>query len=460
MQFRILGTLEVADGKAVANLGPPKQRALLALLVLNAGQVVSIDRLIDALWPDRVPRTATHSIQIYVSELRKVLRPFAGRDLIATRALGYELVAADDTIDARRFERFLDEADRCAQSGDDELAVVAIRSALALWNGPVLADFTFEEFAQPHIRRLTARHMDAIENLAAAELAAGRPAQALAAAQIALADEPLREGARATAMVALYRLGRHPEALRTFQHLRRQLADQLGLEPSPQLQRLQERILLHDPVLAAAEHSVESPAQPPGNPYKGLRPFLEADAADFFGRESLVGQLVARLEGTQLTTIVGPSGSGKSSVLAAGIVPSVRRGAVIAGSETWGIVWVVPDRAGLRTLDEVVAASLDSGRADGEPHVLVVVDQFEELFAAGDDLETTRVLRLLTAAVTACAPLSIMLALRADFYDRPLLDADFAAVFVPSVVNVVPLTIEELEAAIERPAAAADCLVE
>jgi DNA-binding SARP family transcriptional activator len=266
VQFRILGTFEVTDNGIVANLGPPKQRALLAVLVLHAGQVISIDRLTEALWPEHIPRTAAHSIQIYVSELRKVLRALAGHELIATRSFGYELVADKDTIDAFRFERFLAEADCRAQSGDDEGSIGALRSALALWSGSVLADFPFDEFAQPHIRRL----LDAMEDLAAAELAAGRPAQALAAAEIAIADEPLREHARGTAMVALYRLGRHPEALRTFQHLRRHLADELGLEPSPQLQRLQERILLHDPVLAHGEHSLESPAHLSGNPFQGV----------------------------------------------------------------------------------------------------------------------------------------------------------------------------------------------
>ena len=462
MQFRILGTLEVADGGVVvANLGSPKQRALLALLVLHAGEVVSVDRMIDALWPEHAPRTAAHSVQIYVSELRKVLRRLAGRDLIATRPSGYELGIDQATVDAHRFEWLVGDASRCSRDGDHEGAIDSLRSALDLWCGPVLADFTYEEFAQPHIRRLTARYVDALEDLADAELAAGQPAKALAAAEMTMAEEPLRERARGTAMLALYRLGRHPEALRTFENLRRHLADELGLEPSPWLQRMQERIVLHDPVLATTEQEGGSPGPPLGNPYKGLRPFVEADVADFFGRESLVGQLVEMLKsGRRLTTIVGPSGSGKSSVLAAGLVPCVRSGRAITGSQTWQIVRVVPDRSLIGTLEAALNAALDPLRDPDGSHQLILIDQFEELFVAGNDVVTARVLQLLTAAVTADAPVSVVIALRADFYDRPLLEADFAAVFAPSVVNVVPLTPEELESAIVRPAAAAGCLVE
>jgi basic membrane lipoprotein Med (substrate-binding protein (PBP1-ABC) superfamily)/DNA-binding SARP family transcriptional activator len=454
MEFRILGALEVAHAGASIELGPPKQRALLAVLLLHVGEVVSVDRLVDSLWPDGGPRTAAHSIQIYVSELRKALRQHSDRDTIITKAPGYALIVDPVEVDARRFEQLIDVAADHSQRRDDASASAALREAIGLWRGPALADFLYDEFAQPHIRRLFVRHLDALERLAEAELTLGRPQEALGAAETAIAEEPAREGARAIAMRALYRLGRQPEALRVYEHLRRHLRDELGLEPSPWLQRIQESILLHDPQLG---HPVPDQLVlgPPGpNPYKGLRPFEEADAADFFGREALVGELLVRLEtGQRLIALVGPSGSGKSSVLSAGFVPRLRHGA-IRGSEQWRVVRVVADSSGIAAAEELVSASpLDSSRT------VLIVDQLEDAFVA-DGAAAARLLRVLTVAVTGDADLAVVVALRADFYDRPLNHPGFAAVFVPAVVNVLPLSATELEEAIVRPAGAAGCSVE
>ena len=454
MEFRIRGVLEVGDVVGTVSRGPPKQRAVLALLLLHAGEVVSVDRLVEALWPTGAPRTAVHSIQIYVSELRKARRPVVGRDPIVTRAPGYAIVVDDDAIDARRFVRLLDEADTHARAGDDERAIAVLREALDLWQGPVLADFAYDDFAQRHIRRLNDRHLDALERLADAELQAGRPTDALTAAEAAIAEGRWRERARSTAMLALYRLGRQPEALRTYEHLRRHLRDELGLEPSPWLQRVQEAILLHDGDADGPAHPRAVAPQPGHNPYKGLQSFDESDAAEFFGRQALVSELLAALErGSRLIALVGPSGSGKPSVLFAGVVPRLRRGA-IPGSDARRIVRVASDRGAIGVLDEVLTTPPTDGLRS-----LLVLDQFEDLFA-GDDAVTRQVLRSLTSIVTGDVDVSVVVAMRADFYDRPLLDPDFAAVFVPSVVNVVPLTTTELEEAVVRPAASTGCLVE
>ena len=294
MDFRLLGALEVSAGEVAADLGPPKQRALLAILLLHAGEILPIDRLIELLWGDSPPRTANHSIQIYVSNLRKAFEGLGAKGVLSTRSPGYQLDAHADSIDIRQFEAQVREGTRKLREGDPDTGTADLRAALRLWRGPALSDFTYEEFAQPYIHRLHDLHLDAIEELAAADLAAGRAGDVVPLLDAAIREDPLRERSRELLMLALYRTGRHPEALRTYQHLRTVLDEELGLEPSPPLQRLQERILLHDPALMPADAAAAAAAAA-RNPYKGLRPFGERDAADFFGREDLVTKLLRSL---------------------------------------------------------------------------------------------------------------------------------------------------------------------
>jgi len=156
MDFRVLGSLEVSAGDAIAELGPPKQRALLAILLLHAGEIVSIDRLVDLLWAEKAPRTATHSIQIYVSDLRRAFEALGGNRTLSTRPPGYQLDADPASIDAIQFERLVHEGTRALRAGDHAGGAASLRAALRLWRGPALSDFTYEEFAQPYIRRFHA----------------------------------------------------------------------------------------------------------------------------------------------------------------------------------------------------------------------------------------------------------------------------------------------------------------
>jgi len=311
MEFRVLGALEVGPSGAAIELGPPKQRALLAILLLHVGEIVPVDRLIDLLWGDDPPRTADHSIQIYVSELRKGLEPLVGRRLIVRRPPGYQLDAQGDEVDAIRFEALVRDGSSDLARGQRGAGAKKLRAALDLWRGPALSDFAYEEFAQPYIRRLNDLHLDAIEELAASELEGGQAAGVIGLLEAAIREDPLRERSRELLMLALYRSGRHAEALRTYERLRDQLVEELGLEPSPPLQQLRDRVLLHDPTLQPSVAAVPARGTE-RNPYKGLQSFGESDADDFFGREALVERLLASIaEGQRLVALVGPSGSGE-----------------------------------------------------------------------------------------------------------------------------------------------------
>lgn len=438
MSFRILGALaaETSDGVAVP-LGSPKQRGVLAILVLHAGEIVSTDQLVEHLWGDAAPRTAEHSIQIYVSELRRILQPVTGGRAILTRSPGYQLQVAPEEIDARRFERMVTDGARALADDRRADGVALLQDALRLWRGPALSDFTYEEFAQPYIRRLHDIHLDAIEELASAELADGSAGAAISLAEAATQEDPLRERSRELLMLALYRSGRHAEALRSYEKLRELLAEELGVDPSPALQRLQERIILHEPAVEFASRAPEPSETAPRNPYKGLRAFTEADHRDFFGRSDLVDQLEAAVSGrSRLVALVGPSGAGKSSVIAAGLIPRLR--------DHWDILALSADGDGLAHL-------LRLGAEEG-PRRLLVIDQFEELFTGEDEALQRKFLSALATTVAAEGGPTVVVGLRADFYDRPLLFPDFARVFLDGVVNILPMSADELEAAAVRPA--------
>ena len=245
------------------------------------------------------------------------------------------------------------------------------------------------------------------------------PTEVLPLLDAAIREDPLRERSRELLMLALYRSGRHAEALRTYERLRVLLSEELGLDPSPPLQRMQERVLLHDPSLLPAAEAAAEAAVDARNPYKGLRPFGEDDAADFFGRDALTEAVLDRLRaGARLVALVGPSGSGKSSVLAAGVVPRLREGA-LPGSDGWVIASLVPGARPMEDIEAVVskATELPVGLADlldgpggnagatlpTMPHggrLVIVMDQFEELFTVTEESVRRRFLQGLAAAVS------------------------------------------------------------
>jgi DNA-binding SARP family transcriptional activator len=244
MDFRLLGPLDVVENDRSLALGGGRQRSLLAVLLLHANEVVSTDRLIDALWAETPPPTATKILQVYVSRLRKEL----GEGRLLTRAPGYVLSVDRSELDLGRFEQLLAEARRV----DPAKAADTLRRALSLWRGAPLADLAYEPCVQSEITRLEEVRWAALEQRIDADLACGRHAELVGELDVLIAESPLRERLRHQLMLALYRSARQAEALDVYREARRELMDGLGLEPSQELKRLEQAILQQDPSLDLA----------------------------------------------------------------------------------------------------------------------------------------------------------------------------------------------------------------
>lgn len=248
MQFGILGPLEVRDGDQPLELTGARQRALLAVLLLRAGEVVPSERLLEDVWADDPPAAGSTALRVRISQLRRSLGP-AG-SLIVTRAPGYLITIEPEQLDVRRFERLTRDGDRALERGDADGAAVLLEQALALWRGAPLADFPYDAFAQGPIRRLEELRMAAREQLIASELARGGHARVLGELRELVADYPLRERLWAHLILALYRDGRQADALEAYRTARRTLTEEVGIEPGPELRALERRVLNQDPSLA------------------------------------------------------------------------------------------------------------------------------------------------------------------------------------------------------------------
>jgi serine/threonine protein kinase/WD40 repeat protein len=749
VEFQVLGPLGVTIGGQSVALGGPRQRLVLALLLLEANRVVPVDRLIDMVWGDEPPGSARSTLQAYVSRLRKSLGP----ERIQARSPGYVLIAQPDEIDAQRFSRVVATAHRML--GEDPTAALSqLDAALLEWRGPVLGDLADERAIEAAAAQLDEVRLAALEDRAEANLALGHHVDVVPEAERLLGEHPLRERLWASLMLALYRAGRQGDALGAYQRARRLLRDELGIDPSPELQRLHERILKQDPNLdlrgrrlrgyelierlgegafgvvhrayqagvgrdvaikvihrrlannpefvrhfeqearlvarlehpyivplydywrepdgaylsmrylpggslrarierdgplsaelasavldqvagalsAAHRHGVihrdvrpanilfdedgnaflsdfgiakevatagalnrragglvfylapeevrdegvspatdvyslglvlyemlagehpfadtppsevrdrqlheavpaidnvrpdlpdgisgvigratnkdpaaryagpaelaatfravaegRQPGPPPPsdmrNPYKGLRAFDEPDAPDFFGREDVTSELLLRLsapgQAGRFIALVGPSGSGKSSALAAGLLPAVRAGA-IEGSARWYVVTMHPSARPFADLEAALlrialarppslveeleadqhglVGALDGILPRDGSEVLLVIDQFEELFTLADEADRHAFLSLLTTAVNATqSRVRVVICLRADFYDRPLIHESFGPLIAGATYALTRMRPSQLERAIAGPASRVGLTVE
>ena len=260
LEVRLLGPVEVWRGGARVPLSAAKQRMIVAVLALRLGEVVSLDVLIDRLWGERPPRTAQKAVQVYVSELRKLVEsdPRAPR-VIVSQHPGYRLIAAPDELDLRRFERLWDTGREALAAGDAGAAREPLSDALALWRGPPLAEFRYEDAFSTDIGRLEEMHIGCLEDRIEADLRCGRHASVIGELEALVREHPLRERLCGQLMLALYRSGRQAEALAAYGRARATLVEELGIDPSPDLLRLQRQVLAQDAALVPpAAHPPEA----------------------------------------------------------------------------------------------------------------------------------------------------------------------------------------------------------
>ncbi|WP_157518057.1 nSTAND1 domain-containing NTPase [Herbidospora mongoliensis] len=382
MDLRVLGPLSVTrDGVTTPVTGAPKYQLMLAALLSKAGQPVTTDWLIAVVWGDRPPASARRNVHLYVHQLRRAF----GADLVVGRPGGYAIIPAG--LDAFRFRGLAHQGSEALQAGDLEEAHDLLKKALELWRGPAFAEFLDSPPIAEEARRLEETRLVVAEGLAEAELGLGRHAEVAVELAALTREHPFRESLRGHLMLALYRSGRQAEALEVFRETREELDSQLGIEPGPALQRLHEAMLRGDDDLlpaAGVRRAVSDVC-----PYRGLMAFQPDDQEWFFGRSELVGRLRELVETRPVVGVFGASGSGKSSLLRAGLLGGWPGEALI----------ITPGAYPMESLDKI----------DGEP--LVVVDQFEEIFTLCADEDERR--RFVAALLDLDA--HVVLGVRADF---------------------------------------------
>jgi predicted ATPase/DNA-binding SARP family transcriptional activator len=427
MEFRILGPLEVrAHGRSL-RLGGPKQRALLAVLLLHAGEVVPRERLIDQLWGESPPKTASDVLRVLVSKLRKAL----GAGAVRTRPPGYVLQVDPDEIDSAQFQRLLDEGAQLLGDGDAERAAAVLDDALSLWRGPPLTDFTYEPFAQDEIRRLEELRLAALEHKIDAELRLDGSAALVGELEALVAEHPYRERFREQQILALYRAGRQAEALAAYQDLRRVLRDDLGIEPSPLMRRLERQVLLQDVALDSAALAGRAPIPVP--------------ATRLIGRQAEVAEIrtLLRAPGVQLVTLTGAGGSGKTRLateIGTALAREFRDGAAfvdLAPLEEPGFVPLTIARAlGARErVGEPIGVSLRRFLAARQ--LLLLLDNFEHLLEASGEL---------ARLISGCPRLSVLVTSRAplrihaehEMPIQPLAEDDAISLFIERARAVNP----------------------
>src|SRR6266568_353183 len=329
MTLRLLGPLElVAQGRSV-DLGGPRSRIVLAMLALNANRVTSVGQLIDAVWDISPPATARSQIQICISTLRKLFHTAGQPNVIRTRPPGYLLSITEDDLDSEKFNSLVTVAHAQAQGGHTADAAATLRSALALWRGPALADIP-SDLVQRGAVLFQEHRLAAVEERVRLELSLGRHREITGELQALIDEQPLREELYGFLALALYRSGRQAEALEVCRHARAVLVNEAGIDPGPELQNLERAVLNRDPVLdlpkAGAERSEagrrEAAEQAAGEQFVPPSQ-LPASIGDFTGRESQISSIIELLTeqsptmspyAVRIVAISGKGGVGKSSL--------------------------------------------------------------------------------------------------------------------------------------------------
>lgn len=330
LRFSVLGPLRVLRRDTVVDLGPVQQRVVLAVMALHAGRPVGRQQMISAVWGDALPRNAVNLIQRHVSGLRRALEPdrpgHAPSRLLTWTDAGYLLTVPRGSLDLEVYERELARARTAQASGQPRQAAKALHAALGLWRGPV-CDGLSSPYIDAQASRLAESRVSALEERIELDLAAGDQADLIAELRDLVAEHPLRERLRGLLMLALYRAGRQAEALAAFREVRRQLRDELGVEPAAPLQRLHQQILLADSALATVPTTASAAAEGTVVAVPGTgRPLpaqLPHRIADFTGRDAELAQLNALLANSDrygtatsvvITAIAGTAGVGKTAL--------------------------------------------------------------------------------------------------------------------------------------------------
>jgi predicted ATPase/DNA-binding SARP family transcriptional activator len=400
VDFRLLGPLEaLVEGEPVS-LGAPKQRALLAQLLLRANEAVPVERLVDALWPEEPPASARHAVQVYVSRLRRALGPHR----VQARSRAYLLRADPEEVDLMRFRRLVAEAREALAGNEPSAAAERARDAVELWRGRPLADLEDEPGVDEVVLELEEERLSAIELRFEAELRAGIGAELVPELGRLVAEYPGREQLHAQLMLALYRAGKQTEALAAYERARHALLNELGLEPSPRLQGLAAAIRRRDPALT------------PESPELRARLHLPAQPNQFIGRERELAELVERVtvRSHRLVTLTGAGGIGKTRLALAAaeqLIGHFEDGVWFADlSALADPALVVPAVAQVFRVVESPDRSVDAALQGhlAEKQVLLVVDNFEHVVAAAPALSSLlRAAPRLTVLVTSRSPLGL-----------------------------------------------------
>jgi len=429
----VLGPLTV-DGSAIQGR---RDRVVLTALVIRPGRPVSADVLADAVWGDDPPASASKNLQGCVARLRKLL----GEGAIATTDHGYELAVAADQVDVLRFERLVDRARELLAVAEADRAAYLMGDALALWRGDPFVELESWEPAVSEIHRLHELHLEAEELRIEAELRAGRHWQVLAECQSLVHSAPLRERRWSLLAQAQYQCGNQAEALRAIRRLRSVLSQQLGIDPGAEVLDLERAILHQDPELLPTASGATAATR---CPWQGLRSYDVDDVEWFFGRRREVEECLAILGRSRALALVGPSGSGKSSILRAGVGAALR-------SRGHHIVTLTP---GPRPLQSLGLSALE----DHGPATVLLVDQCEELFTLGaTDEERGAYLEHLTRESTRRM---VLIALRADRMGDVAAHPGLRALVERGLYLVGGMDDDSLRAGIEGPARQSGLIVE